>query len=79
MKPMNILLNNGVEYFFPGSIIGNQPYTISLDSFSETYGLAGWRIDYMVVSKHLSFSKSQIQDTILIYPSVVSQYAAPCA
>lgn len=50
--------------------------TISLFSFSKGYGFAGWRIGYMVIPEHLSDAVKKIQDTILISPPMVSQYAA---
>ena len=51
-------------------------YTLSLFSFSKGYGFAGWRIGYMVVPVHLYSAVNKIQDTILISPPVISQYAA---
>ncbi len=64
------------EHFSPGSIEGNAPHTISLFSFSKTYGLASWRVGYMVTPAHLLEALDKIQDTILICPPVVSQRAA---
>jgi len=40
---------NGATHFSPGSIPGSEQYTISLFSFSKSYGMAGWRIGYMVI------------------------------
>jgi aspartate/methionine/tyrosine aminotransferase len=67
---------DGIEHFSPGSIPGSESYTISLFSLSKSYGFAGWRIGYMVIPEHLFSSICKIQDTILICPPVVSQYAA---
>ena len=50
--------------------------TISLFSFSKGYALAGWRIGYMVIPQHLLDAVKKIQDTILISPPMISQYAA---
>ena len=50
--------------------------TISLFSFSKGYGLAGWRVGYMVIPWHLLDAVKKIQDTILISPPIISQYAA---
>jgi aspartate/methionine/tyrosine aminotransferase len=60
----------------PASIPGSEEHTISLFSFSKAYGFASWRIGYMVVPEHLGDAIAKIQDTILICPPVVSQYAA---
>ena len=67
---------DGVNHFSPGSIDGSADTTISLFSLSKAYGFASWRIGYMVVPEHLLDSVKKIQDTILICPPVVSQYAA---
>lgn len=67
---------DGVQHFSPGSILGSSNHTISLFSLSKAYGFASWRIGYMVIPKRLLESVEKIQDTILICPPVISQYAA---
>ena len=67
---------NGVKHISPGSFSGSRDYTISLYSLSKAYGFASWRIGYMVIPQHLFVAVKKIQDTILICPPVVSQYAA---
>ncbi|MFN0112499.1 MAG: pyridoxal phosphate-dependent aminotransferase [Blastocatellia bacterium] len=62
--------------FSPGSIDGANEYTISLYSLSKAYGFASWRIGFMVIPDHLFSAVNKIQDTILICPPVVSQFAA---
>ena len=64
------------RHFSPGSIPGSDAHTISLYSLSKAYGFASWRIGYMVVPQHLLAPIKKIQDTILICPPVISQYAA---
>lgn len=64
------------RHFSPASIAGSSPHTISLFSLSKAYGFASWRIGYMVAPEHLLVSIKKIQDTLLICPPVVSQYAA---
>ena len=66
----------GVESFSPGSIEGSAKYTISLFSLSKAYGFASWRIGYMVAPEHLYESLRKVQDTNLICPPVISQWAA---
>ncbi|QLE58665.1 pyridoxal phosphate-dependent aminotransferase [Nostoc sp. TCL26-01] len=66
---------DGVKHISPASF-GNSDYTISLFSLSKAYGFASWRIGYMVIPKHLLVAVKKVQDTILICPPVVSQYAA---
>jgi len=67
---------NGVRHFSPGSIEGGAEYTISLFSLSKAYGFASWRIGWMVIPEHLYMPIKKIQDTILICPPVISQWAA---
>lgn len=67
---------NGVQAFSPGSISEGKNSTISLFSLSKAYGFASWRIGYMVIPAHLQMPVLKIQDTNVICPPVVSQYAA---
>ncbi|OLP18561.1 aspartate aminotransferase [Leptolyngbya sp. 'hensonii'] len=67
---------DGASHFSPASLAGSQAHTISLFSLSKAYGLASWRIGYMVMPAHLLTAVKKIQDTIVICPPVISQYAA---
>ncbi|MBF1987847.1 pyridoxal phosphate-dependent aminotransferase [Fischerella thermalis] len=67
---------NGVKHTSPGAFPNSSEYTISLYSLSKAYGFASWRIGYMVIPKHLLVAVKKVQDTNLICPPVVSQYAA---
>ncbi|WP_413164385.1 pyridoxal phosphate-dependent aminotransferase [Capilliphycus salinus ALCB114379] len=67
---------NNIKHFSPGSINNSENHTISLFSLSKAYGFASWRIGYMVIPEHLRFPIQKVQDTILICPPVISQYAA---
>ncbi|MEY3402389.1 MAG: Aspartate aminotransferase [Cyanobacteriota bacterium] len=67
---------NGVKHFSPGALLDSNRHTISLFSLSKAYGFASWRIGYMVIPQHLLTAVKKVQDTILICPPVVSQYAA---
>ncbi len=67
---------DGARHFSPGSIADSSEYTISLYSLSKAYGFASWRIGWMVAPDHLYTAIKKAQDTILICPPVVSQYAA---
>jgi aspartate/methionine/tyrosine aminotransferase len=65
--------------FSPGSIEGASPHTISLFSLSKTYGMASWRVGYMVIPETLSDAIAKIQDTLLICPPLVAQHVAVAA
>ncbi|HEV8292610.1 MAG TPA: pyridoxal phosphate-dependent aminotransferase [Tepidisphaeraceae bacterium] len=67
---------DGARHYSPASDEGAWPHTISLFSFSKSYGFASWRIGYMVIPDHLFEAIRKIQDTILICPPVISQFAA---
>jgi aspartate/methionine/tyrosine aminotransferase len=67
---------DGVEHISPARFDPGCQHTISLFSLSKAYGFASWRIGYMVIPSHLLEPIKKIQDTILICPPVVSQYAA---
>ncbi len=70
---------DGAEHVSPGSFPDSQDHTISLFSLSKTYGFASWRIGYMVIPSHLFDPIRKIQDTILICPPLISQFAALAA
>ncbi|EKQ67553.1 aspartate/tyrosine/aromatic aminotransferase [Leptolyngbyaceae cyanobacterium JSC-12] len=67
---------NNANHFSPGAIAASADHTISLFSLSKAYGFASWRIGYMVIPSHLLMPIMKIQDTNIICPAVVSQYAA---
>ncbi len=70
---------DGISHFSPGSLADSVGHTISLFSLSKSYGFAGWRVGYMVIPKALLLAVKKIQDTNLICPPVVCQYAAIAA
>ena len=64
------------RHFSSASIADSAAHTISLYSLSKAYGFASWRIGWMVIPAHLAEAVNKVQDTILICPPVVSQFAA---
>jgi aspartate/methionine/tyrosine aminotransferase len=67
---------DGAKHCSPAAFPNSSEHTISLFTLSKAYGFASWRIGYMVIPEHLLVSVRKIQDTILICPPVISQYAA---
>jgi aspartate/methionine/tyrosine aminotransferase len=65
--------------FSPGSIEGAARHTISLFSFSKGYGMASWRVGYMVLPEQLWDAVNKVQDTNLVCPSALAQHAALAA
>jgi aspartate/methionine/tyrosine aminotransferase len=70
---------DGVPHFSAGAIANGHDHTISLFSLSKTYGMASWRIGYMVIPGRLFEAVNKIQDTNLICPPLVSQAVATAA
>src|SRR5688572_27119870 len=67
---------DGAKHYSPASDEGAWPHTISLFSLSKSFGFASWRIGYMLIPEPLFEAIRKIQDTILICPPVISQFAA---
>lgn len=66
-------------HFSAGSLPGAAKHTISLFTLSKAYGMAGWRMGYMALPKHLEPAVKKIQDTNLVCPPILNQIAATAA
>lgn len=66
----------GARHYSAGSATDSRQHTVSMFSFSKSFALASWRVGYMVWPRHLLRAFEKSQDTILICPPVISQYAA---
>jgi aspartate/methionine/tyrosine aminotransferase len=66
-------------HFSAASIAGAEAWTISLYTLSKAYGMASWRMGYMVVPESLWDAVNKIQDTLLVCPPHPSQAAATAA
>ncbi len=64
------------RHFSPAAIPGAQAHTLSFYSFSKNYGMASWRVGYVVYPIGLSEAMNKVQDTNLICAPVVSQLLA---
>ena len=67
---------DGAEHFSPASLPGAHRHTISFFSMSKNYGMASWRIGYVVFPADLLEAMNKVQDTNLICAPVVSQMLA---
>jgi aspartate/methionine/tyrosine aminotransferase len=63
----------------PGSLPGSSGHTVTIQSLSKAYGMAGWRLGYMAVPQALAQALAQVQDTVLICPPRLLQRAALAA
>lgn len=66
----------GVQHFSPASIPGAQAHTLSFFSLSKNFGMASWRVGYVVFPSHLFDAMNKVQDTNLICAPVASQLLA---
>jgi aspartate/methionine/tyrosine aminotransferase len=67
---------DGAAHFSAATLPGAAAHTISLFSLSKSHGFASWRVGWMVYPAALEAALRKIQDTLLICPPVVSQFAA---
>jgi aspartate/methionine/tyrosine aminotransferase len=78
-EPYEYFTYGSARHVSPGAFPGAAAHTISLYSLSKAYGLAGWRVGYMVYPEQLAAAMMKSQDTILICPPIASQRAALAA
>lgn len=69
----------GREHKSPAADPDSAGHVISLFSLSKGYGMAGWRVGFMLVPAALEVAIKKIQDTNLICPAMISQAAAIAA
>ena len=67
---------DGARHFSPASIDGAHAHTLSFFSFSKNYGMASWRVGYVVYPDDLFDAMNKVQDTNLICAPVPSQLLA---
>ena len=67
---------DGAKHFSPGSIYGAHAHTLSFYSFSKNYGMASWRVGYVIYPADLFEAMNKVQDTNLICAPVASQLLA---
>jgi aminotransferase len=62
-----------------GSLPGMAERTVTINGFSEAYGLAGWRVGYMAGPESLLGPMTQLKQAMSICSPAVSQHAALAA
>ena len=63
---------DGVRHFSPGSLGGE--HVISLFSLSKAYGMASWRVGFLVAPERLHRDLMKIQDTVVVSGAAISQF-----
>jgi aspartate/methionine/tyrosine aminotransferase len=66
-------------HWSPGSLAGAAGHTVTLQSLSKAYGMAGWRVGFMAAPAVLTAALAKVQDTVLICPPRLMQRAAVAA
>ena len=67
---------DGAKHFSPASLPGANQHTLSFFSMSKNYGMASWRLGYVVFPSDLFDAMNKVQDTNLICAPVPSQLLA---
>jgi aspartate/methionine/tyrosine aminotransferase len=67
---------DGARHFSPGSLPGAHAHTLSFYSFSKNFGMASWRVGYVVLPNALAAAMEKVQDTNLICAPLPSQLLA---
>lgn len=68
-----------VPHWSPAAASGAADHTVTLQSFSKAYGMAGWRLGYAALPQRLLAALAKVQDTNLICPPRLNQCAALAA
>ena len=66
----------GAKHFSPASVPGALKHTLSFYSMSKNYGMASWRVGYVVFPANLFDAMNKVQDTNLICAPMPSQLLA---
>ncbi len=72
-------LHDQVQHFSPASLPGASGHTLSFYSFSKSWGMASWRVGYVVYPDALHEAMCKVQDTNLICAPLASQWLAKAA
>lgn len=64
------------QHFSPASMAGAQAHTLSFYSMSKNFGMASWRVGFVVFPADLFGAMNKVQDTNLICAPVASQLLA---
>lgn len=70
---------DGAEHFSIGSLPGMRERTITLNGFSKTYAMTGWRLGYVVAPPHLTRAIRALKQLVSIAAPAVSQWAGVAA
>ncbi len=66
-------------HWSPAALPGAAAHTVTLQSLSKAYGMAGWRVGCMAAPAAFTAALAKVQDTVLISPPRLIQRAALAA
>jgi aspartate/methionine/tyrosine aminotransferase len=69
----------GEPHVSPASLPGAAAHTVTLQSLSKAYGMAGWRVGFMAAPAAFTAALAKVQDTVLICPPRLIQRVARAA
>ncbi len=70
------LLYDGAQHHSIASLPGMFERTITVNSFSKTYAMTGWRLGYLVAPEHIASEVVKIQQNTIACPPSFAQIAA---
>ncbi len=73
------LIYEGAEHLSIGSLPGMKERTITLNGFSKSYAMTGWRVGYLAAPKDFVRMMTEPRHTLSINTSTPSQFAAIAA
>jgi len=73
------LVYDDVEHASIGALPGMQDRVITVNGFSKSYAMAGWRIGYVAAEKELLEQMSKLHYYTILCPSTIAQKAALAA
>jgi aminotransferase len=73
------ILYDGTRHISIGSLPNMEDRTITVNGFSKTYAMTGWRIGYVTAEKKLSATLQKLHYYAVLCPNSISQKAAVAA
>jgi aminotransferase len=73
------IIYDGAEHISIGSFPGMEDRTVTVNGFSKTYAMTGWRIGYVVATKRISTILRDVHYYAVLCPNALSQKAALAA
>ncbi|MCR4397374.1 MAG: pyridoxal phosphate-dependent aminotransferase [Firmicutes bacterium] len=67
------------EHFSPASLPEVRDWVITVNSFSKTYSMTGWRVGYVIARPHVIRAMTRVQEHMVASVTTVSQRAALAA